>query len=59
MTAVRDRKCSTVRMVRKAPEPSPDTLSPTLLELARRKLGLAPHATRAEILAALNAHFTP
>ena len=55
----RDHKCSTTRLVRKAPEPSPDTLSPTLLERARRKLGLAPHATRAEILAALNAHFTP
>lgn len=57
MTAVRDRKCSTVRMVRKAPEPPPETNDETLLELARRRLGLPPHASRAEILRALNAHF--
>ncbi|MBK6463146.1 MAG: hypothetical protein IPF92_19385 [Myxococcales bacterium] len=54
-----DRKCGTTRLVKKSPEPSPDTLSPTLLELARRRLGLPSHATRSEIIAALNAHFTP
>lgn len=57
MTAVRDHKCGTVRLVKKAPEAPAATDDATFLELARRRLGLPPHASRAEILRALNAHF--
>ena len=56
MTAVRDRKCSTTRLVTKSPEPPPETLDETFLDLARRKLGLPSHTPRAEVLRALAAH---
>jgi len=56
VSAVRDRKCSTTRLVRKAPEPPPETLDETFLDLARRKLGLAAHVPREEVLRALAAH---
>lgn len=55
-TSTPPRKCGVGRLVVKAPEPSPETLDETFLDLARRKLGLPSHTPREDVLRALAAH---
>ena len=52
------RKCAVVRLVKKSPEPQPETTSEAFIDLARKFLGLPSHASREDVLRGLNRHFT-